>query len=276
MKTLKEKADSFAPEKIARVSFAAAPLASWVKANIRFSFVRISLVEHAIPGVMCCWDCLQVLEKIQPLEHGLAEADAVLRDSQLQLERNQQELSTIDHRVGELKGEYGRRMSEASQLQILLAKTEDTLDRAQKLLGQLSGERARWENTVKELRGEMSSMPTRMLLAAGFVTYLAKTPEDVRQSALEGWSKLCEISESFDFMRVRCGLRSWQENHHVRLCVRAVNEHGVAVAFLEGELRALLFVLCVELLARPKGCLRILFRWRMLLLSRIRSSDARF
>ena len=40
MKNLKEKADSFAPEKIARVSFAAAPLAAWVKANVRYSFVR--------------------------------------------------------------------------------------------------------------------------------------------------------------------------------------------------------------------------------------------
>jgi chromosome segregation ATPase len=144
----------------------------------------------------------QVLEKIHPLEQQLAEADAVLRDSQTQLERNQRELSTIDVRVRELKDEYKRRMDEASQLQFLLTKTEDTLDRAQKLLGQLSGEKGRWESTVKDLRRQVASMPTRMLLAAGFATYLAKTPEDVRQSALEGWSKLCEIGEAFDFMRV--------------------------------------------------------------------------
>jgi dynein heavy chain 2 len=49
MRILKDKADSFAPDKIARVSLAAAPLAAWVKANVRYSIVGCGHGTHSTP-----------------------------------------------------------------------------------------------------------------------------------------------------------------------------------------------------------------------------------
>jgi dynein heavy chain 2 len=70
-KLLKEKASSFDHANIYRVSVAAAPLAAWVKANIRYSLV---------------------LDKIQPLENDLQEAVRTLEASQERLEQCESEL----------------------------------------------------------------------------------------------------------------------------------------------------------------------------------------
>ena len=58
-----------------------------------------------------------------------------------------------------------------------LARTEETLSKAQRLLGQLSGEKTRWERQVQELRKAINTLPSQMMLASGFCTYLSKTPE---------------------------------------------------------------------------------------------------
>ena len=82
MKLLKSKGSSFDDKVIYRVSVAAAPLAKWVKANIRYSLV---------------------LEKINPLERELREANEVLKRSEDRLSECQNELNSIDDKVKELK-----------------------------------------------------------------------------------------------------------------------------------------------------------------------------
>ncbi|CAM9543728.1 unnamed protein product, partial [Phaeothamnion confervicola] len=81
-KVLKQKAASFDHATIYRVSVAAAPMAAWVKAQIRYS---------------------TVLEKIQPLEEELREAVGVLDKSQQRLSQCEDELAVIDKRVADLK-----------------------------------------------------------------------------------------------------------------------------------------------------------------------------
>jgi dynein heavy chain 2 len=81
-KLLKNKASSFEHANIYRVSVAAAPLAAWVKANIRYSLV---------------------LEKIEPLEDQLNEAKAALDAAQQRLDECEQELKEIDDKVSVLK-----------------------------------------------------------------------------------------------------------------------------------------------------------------------------
>ena len=56
-----------------------------------------------------------------------------------------------------------------------------------KPLGKLSGEQTRWVETKKTLRDQLKALPQQMLLAAAFMTYLAKTPEDARESATREW-----------------------------------------------------------------------------------------
>ena len=85
---MKAKADSFEQATIYRASVAAAPLAAWVKAQVKYS---------------------SVLERISPLENELGEATQALVSSQQALARNKAELGEIDLKVGRLKTVRRRR-----------------------------------------------------------------------------------------------------------------------------------------------------------------------
>ena len=168
-------------------------------------------------------------------------------ESQARLDSNTRELSTLDKRVAELKQGFAKRTAEAETLRQALKRTQDTLSKAQALLGQLSGEKTRyvlvlsiksaapvhksgghlpttarvslypfdhpnssgcrrrshvvralvcfvsiaslidvrllcvrdcrWDRQVHEMRRAITSLPSQMMLAAGFCTYLSKTPE---------------------------------------------------------------------------------------------------
>ena len=172
-KTLRAKASSFDDANIYRVSVAAAPLALWVKANVRYSLV---------------------LDKIEPLERDLAEANRTLQRSQDRLAECQGELDQIDNKVKELKDIFKGKTREAESLRQGLERTQETLTKAETLLGKLSGEQDRWESQVGELQAERSSLAMQMMVAAGFNTYLAKRPEDVRSSVLDDWCKnVCRL-----------------------------------------------------------------------------------
>ena len=180
-KLLKKKPASFDDANIQRVSVAAAPLASWVKAQIRYSLV---------------------IEKIEPLEAELEEEVTKLEQSQKRLQRCEDELKEIDDRVASLKKEFSSRTAEAERLKSNLSLAGSTLDKAEKLIGQLSGEQARWKITSGQLRSDLDKLPMKMILAAGFTTYLAKTPEDVRSNMISKWQDIIGIGGSFEFKRV--------------------------------------------------------------------------
>lgn len=168
-KILREKGSSFEKDVITRVSFAAAPMAEWVKAVLSYA---------------------ETLENIAPLEGELAAATRALEESQAALDSNKRELAEVDARVRALRDDFGARTAEAEVLKAALARTEDTLNRAQALLGELAGERDRWGSRVEELSRSGASLPLHALLGAGFITYLGGASEDVRAAALREWQRM--------------------------------------------------------------------------------------
>ena len=191
-KLIKKKAASFDAANIQRVSIAAAPMAAWVKANIKYSIV---------------------IEKIEPLEAELNEEISKLEQSQRRLQRCEDELEEIDERVASLKTEFGNRTAEADRLTRNLALAGSTLDKAEKLIGQLSGEQQRWKTQVKQLRSDLGKISVKTLLAAGFCTYLAKCPEDVRSQIIDIWSDITNVKDfSFKkFMSTESQLLHWKQ-----------------------------------------------------------------
>jgi len=53
---------------------------------------------------------------------------------------------------------------------------------------------------VRELATELSELPLKTLLAAGFITYMPSAPEDQRQEVLRRWMKETSIN-TFDLRR---------------------------------------------------------------------------
>jgi dynein heavy chain 2 len=179
-KLIKKKQTSFEAATIQRVSVAAAPMAAWVKANIRYSLV---------------------MEKIEPLREELAQEVEKLEQSQRRLRRCEEELNEIDERVANLKSDFSDRTGEAERLKRNLSIAGTTLTKAEGLIGQLKGEQERWKSQAKQLRMDISKLPIKMLMAAGFSTYLAKMPEDVRQSMLTQWQEITGLNTPFSFKR---------------------------------------------------------------------------
>lgn len=172
-KLVKSKTSSFDHETIYRVSVAAAPLATWVKANLKYSMV---------------------LNKIEPLEADLAEAKRSLEASQQRLVQCEKELASIDVVVAKMRDEFGDKTREAQILTMGLEAAQSTLNKAQGLLGKLGGEKQRWSEQVKELDARLHDLPIRMLLAAAFTTFLGKCSEDARARVVREWER--EILES--------------------------------------------------------------------------------
>jgi len=51
-----------------------------------------------------------------------------------------------------------------------------------------------FDNQVRELATELSELPLKTLLAAGFITYMPSAPEDQRQEVLRHWMKEININ----------------------------------------------------------------------------------
>lgn len=124
-----------------------------------------------------------------------------LEKSQQRLARCEEELLEIDDRVAALKKEFASRTAEAERLKRNLSLAGETLDKAEGLIGQLGGEQQRWKVTAAQLHGDLGKLPMKMILAAGFATYLAKAPEDVRASMIAQWQDITNVA-SFAFKRV--------------------------------------------------------------------------
>ncbi|GBG24746.1 Cytoplasmic dynein 2 heavy chain 1 [Hondaea fermentalgiana] len=182
MKLLRSKGSSFERSAIQRVSVAAAPMAAWVKANVRYSLV---------------------LDKIKPLEEELSEATHALEAAQQRMGACEDELAEIDERVKELQDNFKRTTREAAQLDAKLQDTEEVLAKAQHLLGMLSGEQERWVEQAETLKRMIGSLPLRILLSAAFVTYLGKATEQERAEKVRTWRELLAMDEDeFDFLQM--------------------------------------------------------------------------
>ena len=170
---LRQKGQSFEHAVIYRVSVAAAPLAAWVKANLEYA---------------------SVLVRIQPLEQANSQLQAELDGSKERLEKCKGALDLLDKKVNELKADFAKRTAEAESLKASLQSAEGVLSSAQTLLEKLSGERKRWEQTMKELSGATTALAGKALISAGFLCYLADEQEAYRAEQTSEWLEVFQGS----------------------------------------------------------------------------------
>ena len=173
---LQKNKKSFDPKVAKKASVAVAPLAAWVVANIRFSYV---------------------LEKIGPLEKEQAGLQQNLDKSEVKLEKLGKALTALDQKVKNMRDRFELLTTEAAKLKIELEKEEETIVAAENLVGKLEGEHKRWSDQVGSLTEELEQLPRRTILAAGFISYLGQAPEDERRLMLSDWLQFVGL-ESFD------------------------------------------------------------------------------
>jgi len=179
-KLLHEKSNSFDHATIYRVSVAAAPLAKWVVACVRYS---------------------AVLVKVSPMEQQLEAAGVNLQQARGRLEECRQQLGGIDSEVAKLREEFEARTREAEVLKVDLERATTTLQKANHLTGKMSGEKERWQQQVADIKRDAELLSTHTVLAAAYCTYLGHFSEDVRGEAQAQWLQATNM-DGFDFLRI--------------------------------------------------------------------------
>ena len=191
---------------IYRVSVAAAPMAAWVKANIKYS---------------------HVLERIAPLERILHELSEGLDQSRQRMNQCQSDLDELDSQVQRLKEDFGKRTLEAQNLEEGLKKADKMLESAVKLLSQLSDEKDRWSEKTHNLKKQINEIPIHSVLAAAMIAYLMSEDETSSEQALEIWQQEVKLtSGDADDEATRFDIKSFLSNETELLCWRRLNLPG--------------------------------------------------
>ncbi|KAJ3224818.1 Dynein heavy chain 2, axonemal [Clydaea vesicula] len=142
--------ESFQPDVVGRVSGAAKSLCLWVRAMESYGIIYRQVAPKK--------------EKLRLAQETLEKKQATLRDSKAKLQE-------IQDKLVELKNQYDEKVGLKEKLRKDSEETELKLSRAEQLVFGLSGERGRWENSIKNYEDSLRYLPGDCLFAAAFLSY---------------------------------------------------------------------------------------------------------
>uniref|UniRef100_A0A4W6ECP9 Dynein axonemal heavy chain 2 n=1 Tax=Lates calcarifer TaxID=8187 RepID=A0A4W6ECP9_LATCA len=158
----------FQPEIIGKVSLAAKSLCMWVRAMEVYG---------------------RIYRVVEPKRAQLNAAMAQLAEKQAALAEAQNKLREVAEKLDELKKQHGEKMAMKESLRKKSDEMEIKLDRADKLVTGLAGERVRWEERVAGLEENMGYLVGDCLLAASFLSYMGPFLSNYRDELLAIWMK---------------------------------------------------------------------------------------
>ncbi|XP_054461370.1 dynein axonemal heavy chain 2-like [Anoplopoma fimbria] len=158
----------FQPEIIGKVSSAAKSLCMWVRAMEVYG---------------------RAFRVVEPKRAQLNAAMAQLAEKQASLTAAQDKLREVGEKKDELERQLGEKLVMKKTLREKSDEMEMKLDRADKLVTGLAGERVRWEKRVAGLEENMGYLVGDCLLAASFLSYMGPFLSNYREELLAIWMK---------------------------------------------------------------------------------------
>ncbi|OHT02067.1 Dynein heavy chain family protein [Tritrichomonas foetus] len=177
-KLLVQKANSFDNDTIKKASQACAPLAQWVKANIRY---------------------FSVLEKVDPLKKQIDEYAKQIQKKRVSLQELRDKKKSVDKKVEQYQEQFRKSTKEAEQLKNEVKTAEDNLRDAETLFSKLKDERTRWDAQRGEIVASLNKLPKDSLLAAAVSAFCGRFPEDERRKMLGQWYPIIGASADSQF-----------------------------------------------------------------------------
>ncbi|XP_029912440.1 dynein heavy chain 12, axonemal [Myripristis murdjan] len=171
----------FDPSKVAKASSAAEGLCKWIKA-------------------MEVYD--RVAKVVAPKKANLAEAQQSLATTMALLDQKRAELKEVEDRLAALQKTFEEKTEEKAQLEFQVDLCARKLERAEKLIGGLGGEKTRWSKAADDLQNIYDNLTGDVLISAGVIAYLGAFTAGFRQDCTKMWTKLCQsknIPSSDDF-----------------------------------------------------------------------------
>ncbi|XP_042256267.1 dynein axonemal heavy chain 2 [Thunnus maccoyii] len=158
----------FQPDIIGKVSLAAKSLCMWVRAMEVYG---------------------RIYRVVEPKRAQLNAATAQLAEKQAALAEAQNKLREVGEKLDQLKKQHGEKLAMKESLRKKSDEMEVKLDRADKLVTGLAGERVRWEERVAGLEENMGYLVGDCLLAASFLSYMGPFLSNYRDELLAIWMK---------------------------------------------------------------------------------------
>ncbi|XP_073413059.1 dynein axonemal heavy chain 3-like [Dendrobates tinctorius] len=177
---------------------------SKVTAQIRRDFISnpefqpavIKNVSSACEG-LCSWvRAIEVYDKVAkivaPKRQRLETAEADLKVHMDKLKIKRIELKEVTAKLKDLQDRLSQKLSEKRILEENINMTKLKLNRAEKLINGLGGEKQRWRGVAIQLEDTYQNIVGDMLLSAGIVAYLGPFTAEFRQDILKCWFNMCQ------------------------------------------------------------------------------------
>jgi dynein heavy chain len=180
--------ERFLPDVVGKQSIAARCLCLWVRAMVT---VRPSCSDLYLSLYLCLSDPPvqygYVYRNVAPKQEKLRQSTASLAKSQAALKQAQQTLTEIQEKLNQLKLQYEESIDTKNRLRKEAEDTERKLDRAEKLVSGLMGERERWKISIKQYEESIRCLVGDCLVAAAFLTYAGPFPSNYRTELVAAW-----------------------------------------------------------------------------------------
>uniref|UniRef100_A0A8D2L303 Dynein axonemal heavy chain 7 n=1 Tax=Varanus komodoensis TaxID=61221 RepID=A0A8D2L303_VARKO len=164
----------FVPEKVRNASTAAEGLCKWVIA-------------------MDSYD--KVAKVVAPKKIKLNAAEGELKVAMDGLRKKQAALKEVQDKLARLQKTLEQKKQEKADLENQVDLCSKKLDRAEKLLGGLGGEKTRWSQTALELGKQYINLTGDILISSGIVAYLGAFTSSYRQNQAHDWILTCKARD---------------------------------------------------------------------------------
>jgi dynein heavy chain len=160
----------FVPEKIKTASTAAEGLCKWVHAMDKYD---------------------KVAKVVAPKKAKLKVAEAELKVAMKDLEAKRANLKEVQDKLANLQQQFDINVKKKAQLEVDVDLCTKKLERAEKLIGGLGGEKTRWGKAARELGQLYNNLTGDVLISSGLVAYLGAFTSAFRQDQINEWCQFC-------------------------------------------------------------------------------------
>ena len=157
---------NFTPQMIEKASKACTAVCMWSRAMYKYHFVALG---------------------VAPKRARLKEAEDELKVVMAALKKSQDMLKEVNDRLNGLEKAFNEAVEKKDQLEKKEASCKVQLVNADKLIGGLGGEEARWGETVKLLGAAFTNVLGDVITSAGTISYLGPFTSDFRSRLVSQW-----------------------------------------------------------------------------------------
>ncbi|KAJ7290925.1 hypothetical protein O6H91_Y290900 [Diphasiastrum complanatum] len=146
---------------------------------------------------LCCWvrameSYDRVAKVVAPKREKLDAATSEFEELQVALNKKKEKLSEVEEKLSKLQIQLNTMESKRSQLEQDVENCQKKLSRAEKLIGGLGGEKARWTSVAKDLGKVYGDLTGDVLIASGYIAYLGAVTLGYRERLLKEWMTTCK------------------------------------------------------------------------------------